>query len=292
MTSIAFLGLGVMGSGMAARLLSAGFPVTVWNRSADRAEPLRALGATVAASPREAATGANVIISMLADDAASRSVWLDSAGAIGGVKQGAVLIESSTVSLGWIDELAGRGTACGCETIDAPVTGSRIQAASGELLFLVGGEAAVLDRVRHVLKPMSRDVLHVGPLGSGARLKLINNFICGVQAAALAEGLALAERSALDLDAALTVLQNGAPGSPLVKAVSTRMATRDYTVFFKLALMRKDLDYAAAEARRFGVDLTTAANARVLFDRAIDKWGEVDFSAVIEPLRPSNGASR
>jgi 3-hydroxyisobutyrate dehydrogenase len=116
-------------------------------------------------------------------------------------------------------------------------------------------------------------------------LKLINNFICGVQAAALAEGVALVEKSGLDLNAALTVLQNGAPGSPLVKAVSARMAARDYTVFFKLALMRKDLDYAIAEAGRHGLDLTTATNARTLFDKAIDKWGESDFSAVIETFR-------
>src|SRR5688572_31632749 len=285
MTSVAFLGLGVMGGGMAARLLDAGFQVSVWNRSADRAEPFRERGETVAESPREAATGADVIISMVADDDAAREVWLGPAGAIGGARQGTVFIESSTVSPTWITELGTKGTACGCEVIDAPVTGSRTQAATGELLFLVGGDAATLERARPVLAPMSRDILHLGPLGSGARLKLINNFICGVQAAALAEGLALVEKSGLDLTAALTVLQNGAPGSPLVKAVSTRMATHDYTVFFKLALMRKDLDYAMAEGERHGLDLTTAANARALFDRATDQWGESDFSAVIETLR-------
>lgn len=281
-----------MGGGMAARLLSAGFPVAVWNRSADRADPLRQAGARVAASPRDAAAGADVVISMVADDAAARSVWMGDDGALSGTKDGAILIESSTVSPEWITELATAGQAQHCVVLDAPVTGSKVQAASGELLFLVGGGSAAVDRVRPVLAPMSRDVLHVGPLGSGARLKLINNFICGVQAAALAEGLALAEKSGLNLDAALTVLQNGAPGSPLVKAVSTRMASRDYTVFFKLALMRKDLDYAATEASNHGLDLTTAKNARALFDRAIDKWGEVDFSAVIESLRPSNGATR
>ena len=288
MTSVAFLGLGVMGGGMAGRLLSAGFPVSVWNRSVDRAEPLRERGATVAQSPGDAAAGADFIISMVADDGAAREVWLGPGGAIGGARQGTVFIESSTVSPTWITELGTEGTACGCEVLDAPVTGSRIQAASGELLFLVGGDAATLERARPVLAPMSRDIVHLGPLGSGARLKLINNFICGVQAAALAEGVALVEKSGLDLNAALTVLQNGAPGSPLVKAVSTRMATRDYTVFFKLALMRKDLDYAIAEGGRHGLDLTTAKNARALFDRAVDEWGDSDFSAVIETLRPSD----
>jgi 3-hydroxyisobutyrate dehydrogenase len=292
MTSIAFLGLGVMGGGMASRLLSSGFPVAVWNRSTERATPHRDAGARVATSPRDAATGADVIISMVADDAAARRVWRDDDGALAGAKQGAILIESSTVSPEWIAELATAGQAQHCVVLDAPVTGSRVQAASGELLFLVGGGSAAVDRIRPVLAPMSRDVLHAGPLGSGARLKLINNFICGAQAAALAEGLALVEKSGLNIDAALTVLQNGAPGSPLVKAVSTRMAARDYTVFFKLALMRKDLDYAATEAANHGLDLTTAKNARALFDRAIDKWGEQDFSAVIESFRPSNGATR
>lgn len=285
MTSVAFLGLGVMGGGMAGRLLSAGFPVSVWNRSADRAEPLRVKGARVATSPRDAAAGSDVIISMVADDEAARSVWLGANGALAGAKPGAIVIDSSTVSPLWITDLGAAGLARGCAVLDAPVTGSRTQAASGELLFLVGGEAATLDRARPVLAAMSRDILHLGPLGSGARLKLVNNFICGVQAAALAEGLALIEKSGLNREAALTVLQNGAPGSPLVKAVGTRMASRDYTVFFKLALMRKDLDYAVAEAARHGLDLTTAANARALFDRAIDQWGESDFSAVVETFR-------
>lgn len=277
---------------MAGRLLVAGFPVAVWNRSASRAEPLREQGAKVATTPREAAAGADVIISMLADDNAARAVWLGADGALAGAKPGAILIESSTVSVSWIAHLAEAGQAHGCSTLDAPVTGSRIQAASGELLFLAGGDRATLDRVRPVLAAMSRDVLHLGPLGSGARLKLVNNFICGVQAAALAEGLALVEKSGLDLDAALPVLQNGAPGSPLVKAVGTRMATRDYTVFFKLGLMRKDLDYAIAEAALQGLDLTTAQNARELFDRALHQWGDADFSAVIEPLRNPAGDLR
>jgi len=118
-------------------------------------------------------------------------------------------------------------------------------------------------------------------------MKLINNFVCGAQAAALAEGVALIEKSGLNRDAALAILQNGAPGSPLVKAVSGRMAAGDYTVHFKLALMRKDLTYAIEEAARLGLPLTTAATARALFDRATADFGDADFSAVIEPLRRS-----
>ena len=274
-----------MGGGMAAQLLAKGFPVAVWNRGVERAQRFLDLGARVAATPRDAAQGAGVVISMLADDNASRASWLDDTGALAGAARGAVLIESGTVSPEWIAELASAATARGCDVLDAPVTGSKAQAASGELLFLVGGDRAVLERARPVLAAMSRDILHLGPLGSGARLKLINNFMCGVQAAALAEAVALIERSGLDLAAALTVLQNGAPGSPLVKAASARMAGRDYAVNFMLALMRKDLTYAIAEGERQGVTLTTAATARQRFEEAMAEWSSADFSAVVEPLR-------
>src|SRR5688572_25297192 len=243
---IAFLGLGVMGGGMARRLADAGFPLAVWNRSPASTEPFRDLGATVAASPADAAADADVVVSMVADDAASWSVWAGANGALERVPRGAMLIECSTLSPIWFAEFARHAAAKSCVAMDAPVTGSKTQAASGELQFLVGGDAAALERVRPVLAAMSRNVVHVGPAGSGARLKLINNFLCGVQAAALAEALVLIEQSNLSVEASLGVLQSGAPGSPLVKAVSGRMAARDYAVNFKLGLMAKDLSYAIA----------------------------------------------
>ncbi|MGC2300853.1 MAG: NAD(P)-binding domain-containing protein [Acidobacteriaceae bacterium] len=135
-TKIAFLGLGLMGSGMAARLLGAGYPVTVWNRTRDRARPLAELGATVADSPAGAAEGAEIIFSMLADDAACRAAWLGSEGALAAAGAGAVLVESSTVTVGWIEELSKAAEARGLALVDAPVTGSKAQAAGGQLLFL------------------------------------------------------------------------------------------------------------------------------------------------------------
>jgi 3-hydroxyisobutyrate dehydrogenase len=286
MNSIAFLGLGTMGSGMASRLVAAKFDVTVWNRTRARAEALVALGARVASSPRDAALGADVVISMLADDQASRSVWL-SDGAASRAKRGAIFVECGTVSPGWVTELQARAAERGCEVVDAPVTGSKAAAAAGTLLFLAGGDAAVVEQVRPILSVMgSRGVLHVGPIGSGARMKLINNFVSGVQAAALAEALALVERLGLDPAAAFSVLADGAPGSPLVKAVGPRMLARDYAVNFRLELMHKDLTYAMAEGARAGVPLTTAAAARERFAQAIASGaGAMDFSAVVEPLR-------
>jgi 3-hydroxyisobutyrate dehydrogenase len=286
MNSVAFLGLGTMGGGMAMRLIEAGFPLRVWNRSPERAEALRQAGATVAPTPRDAAATAGVVLSMVADDEASRAVWTGAEGALASAARGALLIECSTLSPAWIQQLSAAAAERGCAFLDAPVTGSKPQAAAGELLFLVGGDANVYERARSVLTPMSRDVIHLGPIGSGARMKLVNNFVCGVQAAALAEGLALVEASGLDVDKAVTVLANGAPGSPLVKALSARMTARDYRVLFRLSLMRKDLAYAVDEAARHQLSLETAMTARDVFQEAIDAgWGSSDMSAVLESVK-------
>ena len=282
---VAFLGLGTMGGGMAARLADAGVPLTVWNRRRDRTAPFAARGVRVADSPADAARDADVIMSMVADDRASQAVWIDD-GALAAAKRGALLIESSTLSPDWIEQLAALASARGCDFLDAPVTGSRTHAANGQLLFLVGGDVGAFARVRPLLAAMSRDALHLGPIGSGARLKLVNNFLCGVQAASLAEAIAMLERTNLNRDAALSVLSQGAPGSPLVAAVTPRMTTPDYTVNFALALMHKDLSYAVAEARRLGLTLTTASAAQQRFQDALDAgFSDQDFSAVIEPIR-------
>jgi 3-hydroxyisobutyrate dehydrogenase len=286
MKTIAVLGLGTMGSAMARRLLGGGFAVTVYNRTASRADALRETGAKVAQTPREAAMGADVVIAMLADDAASRSAWLGENGAMAGAHPGAVLVESSTLSVPWVTELAAAADALGCALLDAPVTGSKPQASNGELLFLVGGDTAVLDSVRGVLAPMSRGVVHLGLTGCGALMKLVNNFLCGVQAASLAEAMAMIERSGLDRAQALEALSNGAPGSPLLRTLSARMAARDYQTNFAVDLMAKDLAYAIDEARRHGVTLETAAAGLSAFRRAsAEGHGADDMSSVVEPLR-------
>jgi 3-hydroxyisobutyrate dehydrogenase len=289
MQKVAMIGLGAMGSGMAAQLLKAGFPLAVYNRNADRAAPAVKSGARLAQSPREAAEDADIIVAMLADDDASHEVWLGEAGALHGAKPGAIAVECSTLSPAWVVKLAGAVHAAGCEFIDAPVTGSKSHAASGELLFLVGGEAGTLDRARPVLNAMSRGIVHLGAVGSGARMKLINNFMCGVQTAALAEAVAVIERSGLDREAALDVLRNGAPGSPLVKTLSQRMTERIYDVHFALHLMQKDLRYASQEARSHGLALRTATAALDRFGEADQRgWGDRDYSAVAEAVRENN----
>jgi 3-hydroxyisobutyrate dehydrogenase len=286
--NVAILGLGTMGAGMAANLLKAGFSLTVYNRTAAKAQPLVSLGARLASTPAEAAQGASIVIGMLADDAASREVWMGKDGALEGAAPGTILVESSTVSPAWIADLAELAARHGAEFLDAPVTGSRGQAAAGQLTFLVGGSERALQAVTPALKAMSKDVIHLGPTGSGAKMKLINNFLAGVQVASLAEGLAWIERSGLDREKALAILKAGAPGSPLLTTISARMVSHNYDVNFLLRLMMKDLTYAQTEAARCSVDLETAAAARSRFEAAVAKgFGEQDMAAVIEPLRNS-----
>ena len=277
-----------MGSGMARRLLVNGFPLTVFNRNAEKSKPFAAEGAHVAGSPREAVAQAGVIISMVADDNASRGLWLGENGALAAVKPGTLCIECSTVTVGWAKELAAAATVRGCEFLDAPVTGSKMHAVNGELNFLAGGSASTLEQARPVLAAMGKTITLIGPSGSGALLKLINNFICGVQVAALAEAMAMIERSGLDRAKVLDVLTNGAPGSPIVKTVSARMAAPDFTPNFPLRLMAKDLGYAIQEGGQLSVELLTAAVALKEFQRAIDTGcGDKDIAAVVEPFRKS-----
>lgn len=280
---VTILGVGLMGSGMAGRLLSANFPLSIYNRNQEKGTAFADAGAFVAGSPHEAAARSEIIISMLSDDGAARSVWLGENGALTGTAPGSVLIESSTVTMNWVKELAAAAGKKGCQLLDAPVTGSKLQAASGELRFLVGGPETALEIARPVLSVLGNDIVHFGPSGSGAVMKLINNFMSGVQAASLAEATAFIHASGLDHDKAIAVLTNGAPGSPLVKLLSARAKIGDFTPNFVLRLMAKDLTYAIEEGSHHEISLQTAKGALAVFQQAIaNGYGEKDFSAVIE----------
>lgn len=280
-TKIAILGLGIMGSGMANRLLSANFPLAVYNRNREKCIPFANAGAFVASSPREAASRSQIVLSMVGDDTASREIWLGENGALQGASPDSILIESSTLSGEWIAELGSRASERGCRFLDAPVTGTKPHAASGELVFLVGGSPEALDAVRPVLSVLGRDVLHLGPIGSGTLMKLINNFVCGVQAASFAEALAMIDAGGLDRTTTVSILTAGAPGSGIVKRMADRMATNDFTPNFALQWMAKDLSYALRNAADKGIRLQTAAAALSIFQRAIaEGHGDEDFSAV------------
>jgi 3-hydroxyisobutyrate dehydrogenase len=279
--SVAILGLGIMGGGMAGRLLSANFPLAVYNRNREKCVPFANAGAFAAATPRDAASKAKIIISMVANDAASREVWLGENGALAGAAPNSLLIESSTLSGGWIHELAGKAAERGCRFLDAPVTGTKPHAASGELVFLVGGSVETVDEARPVFSILGRETIHLGPVGSGALMKLINNFICGVQAASFAEGLSLIDAGGLDRSKAVSILTSGAPGSGIVKRVADRVAANDYAPNFALRWMAKDLSYAIVEGSGKKIFLQTAAAALSIFQQAIaGGHGDEDFSAV------------
>lgn len=286
MKRIAFVGLGVMGSGMARRLMVSGLAVTVHNRTRAKAEPLIAAGARWAATPRQAAEGAEAIFAMVADDDASRSLWLGHEGILAGAKAGALGIECSTISVAWGEELRGAARAAGLRFLDAPVTGSKPQAAAGELVFMIGGESADIADARPLFEPMGSRVVTVGGPGAGTKVKLINNFLSGVQTASLAEALALMDRLGVDPDKAMEIISAGAPGSPMIKTIYQRAKAREESPQFALKLMAKDLNYAQKAGVDQGLPLRTAAAALALFQSAAEAGeGEKDMSAVVRHAR-------
>jgi 3-hydroxyisobutyrate dehydrogenase-like beta-hydroxyacid dehydrogenase len=244
MATIGFIGLGRMGHGMAGRYLDAGFSVAVWNRSKAKAEDLIARGARWAASPADAADGVDAVVTMVADDEASRAVWLGKDAAATKMKPGALAIECSTVSyqhaLDLSRDLRGRGFVY----IDCPVTGLPSAAAAGKLTLLVGADAADLDRAKPYLAPIGDVIRHFGAVGTGTVFKLINNLMGAVQIASLAEGIAMAEQAGLDMNLVAEALATGAVASPQVIRHSKRMVARDFSgASFTTALRHKDAAY-------------------------------------------------
>ena len=285
MLNVALLGLGIMGNGMARNLLKAGFPLAVYNRTRAKAEPLAALGATVSNSPHDAAAGADIVIAMVGDDHASRAIWLGEGGALAVAPAKAVLVECSTLSLEWVRELAGRCAALGLDFLDAPVTGSKEAAESGQLKLMAGGAAAALERARPALEAISTQIIHFGPSGAGALIKLVNNLMAATQVEVLAEGLNLAEQGGLDLAQVVPFLINAAPGSPVVKGKAQLMAARNYDAQFALKWMHKDATYALRAADEFGVPMPTLAAAREVYQLAKGLgYGDQDFAAIFEAL--------
>jgi len=282
MQRVALLGLGTMGAGMAANWLAKGFGLTVWNRTRARTQALADKGARVATTPREAAEGADCVFAMVADDAASRAVWLGDDGALAGAKTGAVVVESSTLTPDWVRELAGRARAKGCAFLDAPVGGSRQAAASGELRLFVGGDAATLDKARPALIAIGSKIDLLGPAGAGATWKLINNQLIAAQVAALGEALDVARKAGFRPVQISSLILNGAASSPIVKMKLPSMLNGDYDEpDFALSLMLKDARYAAALAQSLGAPADLVSSAVKAFARAEAKGlGAKDIAAV------------
>ncbi len=270
MTKVTVLGLGAMGSRMTANLLKAGHVVTVWNRSPDAAEALVSAGAKLAASPKAAAQGADFVIAMVRDDDASRDLWLSpETGAFAGLDPSAIAIESSTLTADWIRTLGEEAARRGLTFVEAPVAGSRPQAEAAQLVYFVGGDEAAARRAEPVLKAMGSAINYVGPLGSGALVKLTTNALMGVQVTVFAEIIGLLKRAGADPTAVLKAMASTPAWSPSANYLTGTMLAGNFTPQFPVELIEKDFGYVLREV---GDPLAapTIAAARSVFQRAIE----------------------
>ena len=271
---------------MAGHLLAAGHSLVLYTRTKKRAEALLKRGATWASSPAEAATAADIVFLCVTDTPDVETIVLGERGLLHAARQGLVIVDHSTISPSTTRRLADTLADKGTHFLDAPVSGGDIGARNATLSIMVGGDQPAYEHALPLLQLMGKTITLLGPVGSGGLVKLINNFVCGVQIAAIAEAIAMMERGGLDRAKALEILTAGAPGSPLVKTVSARMTQPDYTPNFLLRLMAKDLTYARQEAINQSLHLATASAALEVFESAIAAGhGEKDIAAVIEPLR-------
>lgn len=293
---IAFLGLGNMGTAMALRLLQAGYKLRVYNRTASRARKLVPHGAFVAASPREAAEGAQVVFSMVADDQASRGVWLGRHGALAAtLARGAFAVECSTLSAGWIRTLADRVKARGARFVDCPVTGIPSDVEAGRLILFAGTDKPTLTALRPVFEALAKETIHFGPVGAGNSYKLMVNLMGSVQIAALAEGLVLAEAAGLKLDRVVDALTRGAAASPQVVRNARRMleGRPERNIVFSGRLRLKDTRYGVDLARRLGFDARFGKIALRRYQELVESgFGEVNESKIIDSVRRTSAKRR
>ena len=279
---VAFLGLGIMGNPMAANVARAGFDLTVWNRTRERADAFAAEhdGVHVADSPVAAARDADAVITMVPDTPEVEEVLFAAAD---GLPEGALAIDMSTIAPTASRSIGERLAERGIGFLDAPVTGSRPKAEDATLTIMAGGAAEDFERARPLLESMGRLVVHVGPSGHGEMIKLINNTLAAVNAAALAEQLVLAQQANLDTDKLRQVVAAGSGASAMLDLKAGPMLERDLDPLFKLEHMLKDVRHCIREADALGVDLPVAKLVESLFSRAAESGlADRDFAAVIE----------
>lgn len=284
MGKVAMLGMGAMGSRVAARLIDAGYDVRVWSRNASKADALVGRGASRADTPRAAAADADYVIAMVRDDEASRSVWLDPRqGALDAVRPEALAIESSTLSYHWTVDLGAAARARSIRLIDAPVAGSRVQAETGKLIYLAGGTQEAFKNVQPLLLSIGSSALHVGAYGSGMLAKLCTNVSLGVQTAMLAELCAMLRAQNVDPAPILAAVAQTPVWSQAASRCLTSMIGRSFEPQFPTALMEKDLHYASALAAP--ARMPTIAGATDLYRDAIAKnLGSSNFTSVAVAL--------
>jgi 3-hydroxyisobutyrate dehydrogenase-like beta-hydroxyacid dehydrogenase len=285
--NVAFLGIGLMGSRQAKRLLDAGHSMTVWNRSREKAEALSAFGARVVDTAAEAVADADVVILMLENGRIVTDV-LFSQGAAGALRPGAVLVDMSSIKPAEAQEHAKRLAERGVHHIDAPVSGGTLGAEQGTLAIMAGGESDIFDRVESILAIMGRPV-HVGPHGAGQLAKLANQIIVGVTIGAVAEALLLAQRGGADPAKVREALRGGFAESRILELHGQRMVERDFVTKGRSVTHLKDLDNALDAAERIDLDsLPYTALTADLFRGLIENAGDLDHSGLLVELERRN----
>jgi 3-hydroxyisobutyrate dehydrogenase-like beta-hydroxyacid dehydrogenase len=287
MNRVAFLGLGIMGSRMARNLRGAGFDVVVWNRTAARADEL---GEPTAATPREAAAGADAVITMVVDAPEVESVLFGDDGA---VAPGSLVVDMTTIAPAASRRIAERLSDQGIRFLDAPVTGSSPRAQDGTLTIMAGGEAADFEAARPLFEAMGKLVVHAGPTGHGSMVKLLNNAVAAINTVALAEAFQIGASYGLDLERLVEVMSAGSAGSAMLDLKARPMLDRSYEPLFKLAHMLKDVRHCLDEAAALGEEFRLAADAEPLYAAAERAGhGDEDFAAVAEAVRDGGASVR
>ncbi|MHB8900213.1 MAG: NAD(P)-dependent oxidoreductase [Thermoguttaceae bacterium] len=283
MANYGFLGLGIMGSPMAANLLKAGHQLVVWNRSPEKCAPLVEKGAVEAESPAEVVDRSDVTFAMVSDPEASLEIVLDDHGVLETMRRGKSYVDCSTVGPDTSILIGDSISEQGGRFLEAPVSGSRKPAEQGKLIFLCAGDQSLLEEIRPALEAMGKAVHYLGPVGQGATMKLVINLVMGGMITAFAEGLALAEKADLAPDDLFAVLDEGVLGNPLFRVKGPLMAARDFTVAFPLRHEQKDLRLALQLGDQLlqPLPVTAAANAAFLHALAAG-CGNEDFTAVFK----------
>ena len=292
MTRIAYLGLGTMGLGMVKNLLAAGHDVTVWNRSEGPTKDAADAGATVATTVASAVDGAEVVMYCFSDDTAIDAVVLSEGGLASVVDPSSIVVDLSTISPEKSAAEREAYEARGVRFLDAPVFGSRGEAAAGGLWIVIGGDEATFEAVRNVLEPISETLHHMGPGGSGVRMKLVGNLVVASQLLALGEALTLAAKAGLDLKKVLGVLKVTDFRSPIFDGVGPSVLADDYSPSFALKLMQKDGRLIQSFAGGIGVAVPSVEAASRYVDAAMDAgWSEQNASALIKAFADEAGVS-
>lgn len=287
---VAFIGLGTMGIPMSLNILNAGFDLTVHNRTRDKEKIPAKEGAQRAASPREAAVGAEVIITCVSDTPDVEEVIMGENGVIHGAQAGSIVVDMSTISPSTTRRIAQDLGKNGIKMIDAPVSGGSEGAQKGTLSIMVGGEAEDLEKVDPVLKAMGKTITHVGPVGAGQLTKAINQIIVGGTYWSVAEGVTLGIKAGLDMDKVLQAVGSGAAQSWTLTNRSGNMIKNSYPLGFKVKLHRKDLNIALEIARELGVTLPLAAYVEQAETGLIARGHEdEDMSALARSIRQQSG---